>query len=114
MSKSIYPGEHAGPRWNAIYRLIGIVRESRKNFVELIEKFDEVKKEYKRIRAKKKREELAIQYIDLENEVYKQGYIAIVFAAVVIEAQISDACARHKGDGFTKKYIDRLSIKKKW
>ena len=49
------------------------------------------------------------KYYSLKDEAQKSGYIAIVFAAMYIEAAIYNFGAIYLGDNYIKKHLDKLS-----
>lgn len=51
---------------------------------------------------------------ELEEELSDSALTAIVFTGVAVEAYIYDFGARHLGDAFVEKNLDKLSVQSKW
>jgi hypothetical protein len=50
----------------------------------------------------------------LENELANASLVVVVFSAIATEAYIYDYAARHLGDTYVKKHLDKLDTLSKW
>lgn len=59
-----------------------------------------------------------LEYLDasrpIEDEIADAASIVIVFAAIAAEAYIYDFAAKHLGDNYVERHLDKLSLQSKW